>query len=139
MSKSQLAAEQETRSPALIHIMEEYRRAWETRDAELAASLFTEDATYQENPFNELLRGREAIRDYWEQATANHREVRFRWKLLASVANLYLVEWECEFLRPDAGRRLELRGVMLIELRGERIASFREFWHRRETAAAPTA
>jgi hypothetical protein len=31
-------------------------RAWEQRDADAAANLFTENATYQENPFGELLR-----------------------------------------------------------------------------------
>lgn len=139
MAKGQVAAEPEARSAALERILEEYRRAWETGDAELAASLFTEDATYQENPFSEPLAGREAIRRYWGQATASHREVRFRWKRLGSAGNLNFVEWDCEFLRADGGRKLELRGVMLIELRGGRIANFREFWHRRETAGGQAA
>jgi uncharacterized protein (TIGR02246 family) len=112
--------------------MENYRRAWETRDAALAASLFTADATYQENPFSEPFAGREAIRRYWEGATGLHREVRFRWKCVSSIGEAYVVEWEAEFTRGKPGRRFELRGVMLMELRGARIRRFREYWLRRD-------
>ena len=112
-------------------VMETYRLAWETHDAELAAGLFTEDATYQVDPFNTPLEGREAIRRYWEEATRPHRDVRFRWKLAASQGDVHVVEWQVEFTRADAGR-IELRGVMFIELAGERIFRFREYWLRRQ-------
>jgi ketosteroid isomerase-like protein len=51
--------------------LKKYKKAWETRDADLAASLFTRDACYKENPFAEPVIGREAIDDYWAAATAN--------------------------------------------------------------------
>jgi len=38
-----------------------YRRAWIERDADLAATLFTADAIYREQPFQEPFVGREAI------------------------------------------------------------------------------
>jgi ketosteroid isomerase-like protein len=136
MFKSQLAGEPDARSAALEHMMERYRRAWETRDADLAASLFTEDATYQEGPFSEPMAGRAAIRRYWEQATGSHREVRFRWKCVCSVGQLHVVEWQASFVRGEPGLPVELRGVMLIELRGEHIWCFREYWLRRETSGA---
>jgi uncharacterized protein (TIGR02246 family) len=119
-------------APALTRIMETYRRAWETRDAELILDIFSEDATYQENPFSEPLVGHEGIRRYWEQATGNHRDIRFRWRPAYSGESLHVLEWQAEFARTDSGRHVELRGVMLVELRGERIFRFREYWHRRE-------
>ena len=36
-------------------------RAWENHDAQAVEQLFTDNATYQENPFDEALRGRAAI------------------------------------------------------------------------------
>ncbi len=55
-------------------------RAWENRDAQAAADLFTNNATYQENPFDEPLRGRAAIRAYWADVprTQDRHPGRFR-------------------------------------------------------------
>ena len=41
--------------------LDDYRKAWETRDADAAAALFTEDATYREQPYEEPYRGREGV------------------------------------------------------------------------------
>lgn len=43
-----------------------YRRAWETQDDALLASLFTPDATYHNTPFN-AQHGHAAIRKYWDR------------------------------------------------------------------------
>ena len=40
-----------------------YRRAWIERDADAASRLFTEDATYREQPFQAPFVGRTAVRD----------------------------------------------------------------------------
>jgi uncharacterized protein (TIGR02246 family) len=50
--------------------LERYRRAWVERDADAAARLFTEDATYREQPFQAPFVGRTAIRNYWANVTA---------------------------------------------------------------------
>ncbi len=118
----------------LSSLMELYRRAWETRDPDLAVQLFTEDATYQENPFSEPIAGQDGIRHYWEEATRHQRDIRFRWEPISHRGNLHVVEWQAEFTRADSDRRIELRGVMLIELHGDRIFRFREYWHRRENS-----
>ncbi len=121
-------------SATLPRIMESYRRAWQTRDAALVLEIFTEDATYQENPVSTPLAGHAAIRRYWEEATSTHRDIQFRWEPVSSAQNLHVVEWQAEFTRADSGRRIELRGVMFLELRGERIFRFREYWLRRENS-----
>ena len=58
--------------------IEAYRRAWEERDAEAAAALFTSDATYRSNIFEEPHLGREGVRAYWESVTATQSDVRVR-------------------------------------------------------------
>jgi len=42
------------------------KHAWEERDPLAAANLFSVDAVYRETPFEEPMRGREAILKYWE-------------------------------------------------------------------------
>jgi ketosteroid isomerase-like protein len=120
------------RESPLKRIMGTYGRAWETHDAGLVLSVFTEDATYQENPFSEPMAGHGAIRTYWEQATGPHRDVKFHWEETADSGEMHFVEWTCTFTRPDVQGRIELRGIMLIELQGERIFRFREYWVRQQ-------
>ncbi len=118
----------------LERIMQTYGRAWETCDAALVLEVFTEDATYQADPFGAPMLGHAGIHRYWEEATRYHRDICFRWQPISSTEGLDVVEWGVEFTRADSGRRIELRGVMFIELRGERIFRFREYWHRRENS-----
>jgi ketosteroid isomerase-like protein len=42
--------------------IEEYRLAWENMDADAAAALFTPDATYRDNIFEDPHRGQEGVR-----------------------------------------------------------------------------
>jgi uncharacterized protein (TIGR02246 family) len=118
--------------PTLARIMDTYKRAWEQRDPELVLTVFTEDATYHEDPFDQPMAGREAIRRYWQGATESQCDIRFTWRPIASDGELRVVEWEAEYTRAGSGKRVALRGIMLLTLRGDRIARFREYWHRRE-------
>ena len=113
--------------------MEDYRRAWEHQDAALLLTLFTEDATYHENPFNEPLAGHAAIRDYWQRATGNQRDIRFRWRPVHSAGDEHAIEWEAQFTRLEPAQLVELRGMMFLTISGGRIARLREYWHKRET------
>ncbi len=47
--------------------LDAYGQAWETRDADAAAALFTANGTYQWEPFEEPLRGRSAIVRSWRE------------------------------------------------------------------------
>ncbi|RXR25055.1 nuclear transport factor 2 family protein [Oerskovia turbata] len=42
-----------------------YEAAWRGEDRGAVASLFTEDATYARSPYDDPLRGHDAIRDFW--------------------------------------------------------------------------
>src|SRR5215218_8189836 len=52
-----------------------YEVAWESRDADRAAALFSTDATYHEMPFDAPLAGRDKIRAYWAKVTADQRDI----------------------------------------------------------------
>ena len=45
-------------------------QAWVERDPDTARALFTEDATYLEQPYGETFVGPQGVRDYWERVTA---------------------------------------------------------------------
>lgn len=54
---------------------ESYARAWVEMDAEAAADLFAEDATYRSFIFDEPHIGRDGVRAYWSEVTATQSEV----------------------------------------------------------------
>ena len=63
----------------------EYGRAWENRDAAAAGELFTDDASYRESPFDEPVRGRAAIIEYWSDNVKSQEEIRFDYEILSAT------------------------------------------------------
>jgi len=55
-----------------------YASAWRERDAEAAASLFTEGSSYRSHPLQEAHEGSAGVHSYWETVTATQDEVDVR-------------------------------------------------------------
>ena len=110
--------------------LEAYGRAWENRDPEAAAELFSENATYRETPFDEPARGREAIFEYWARATAGQDGVRFGHEVLMVDGDMGVARWRASFERVRAGTAVELDGIFVVRMDADgRCEEFREWWH----------
>lgn len=95
--------------------------------------LFTEGATYQWGPFEEPLRGREAIRARWTDAVGAQAEVSFGHEPLAVTEAWGLARWWVSFAVPAAGLRVRLEGIFQIALDDDGLCSeFREWWNAEE-------
>ena len=114
--------------------LERYRKAWEKADADLAASLFTRDAVYQETPFFHPVVSRDAIRAYWHRATRNQKDVKFVFRKPLVHSNALVVEWTGSFTHASSGKRRELSGVLLARFKGEQARGFRQYWHQHRLA-----
>jgi uncharacterized protein (TIGR02246 family) len=111
--------------------MDAYTRAWEDRDPEAAADLFTADANYFETPFEAPARGRGGIRDYWSDATRYQEGIEFSYEVLATTENAGIAHWHTVFTRLTANSTVELDGIFLVELDADgRCTEFREWWHK---------
>ncbi len=111
--------------------LEKYKKAWETRDADLAASLFTRDARYKENPFREPIIGREAIHDYWAAATANQEDIRFTVTNSLHTGYVLIAEWTCTYRDRATAKRREMAGMFFADFYGNQVRAFREYWQSR--------
>ncbi|MBI1940851.1 MAG: nuclear transport factor 2 family protein [Acidobacteria bacterium] len=123
--RSQLTA------PTAKKFLATYREAWENRNAELAASLFTRDAHYWETPFGEPIVGREGIFAYWKAATDTQNDIHFSVRQFFQARYSLLAEWSCTYTHRPSGERRELAGMLLAEFYGKQVRTFREYWHRR--------
>ncbi len=113
--------------------LEAYKAAWEKRDPDAAAALFAEMAVYQETPYRDPMRGRAAIRAYWEHVPRTQDEVHFHFEVLAVTGDVGIARWWASFVKIPAGKRVHLDGVAVINFDGEgKCRLFREWWHKRE-------
>ena len=124
--------------PDLTHgegqdLLEAYKQAWERRDPDLAVDLFSEDAEYRDDPFEEPMRGSNAIRAYWNEAAATQANVEFDAERIWVVGRTVLASWHAAFTRRATAQRVRIRGFMTLELDQDgKVHRFREWWHRRE-------
>jgi hypothetical protein len=113
--------------------LDAYGQAWESRNPQAAAALFTEDGTYQVTPFLEPMRGRKAIFDYWSEVARTEESIKFDYEILIANAELNIARWSASFLRVPPGLQTELDGIFLISLdKHGRCKSLREWWHKQQ-------
>ncbi len=108
--------------------IEAYRRAWEDRDDEALGALFTRDAVYRSHPFRDPLRGREAIRAYWRDATGPLTSAAVEFGMPVTDGPRTAVEWWA-ILR-DEQATSTLPGALLLRFDDQgKCEELREYWH----------
>lgn len=113
--------------------LEAYGRAWESRDPQAAAELYTGDGTYQVTPFLEPLRERQAILDYWTEVASTEQDVSFGHEILAVTEQFGIAHWHASFVRSPPGLPTKLDGIFLIRQNAEgKCTSLREWWHKQQ-------
>jgi uncharacterized protein (TIGR02246 family) len=108
--------------------IEGYRRAWEAGDAELVIRLFTEDASYRSNPFEEPHVGHDGIRAYWEGVTSQQRDARVSMGRPFVDGDRVAVEWWTRMT--SEGEEVTLPGCLLLRFGPDgRCNDLREYWN----------
>ena len=108
--------------------IEGYRLAWESRDAEAAARLFTPDATYRSNIFEDAHQGRDGVREYWRTVTSTQSEVLVRMGRPFVDGPRVVVEWWTTM--KVEGEEITLPGCLLLDFDEEGLCRrLREYWH----------
>jgi len=116
---------------ALKTWLEAYGRAWMSRDAHAAASLYTSDGTYQVTPFTPPICGHEAILKYWTGVCETERDIQFGYEILTTTAEIGVARWWASFFIIPQQLDTKLDGVFVITLDNSgRCTSLREWWHK---------
>jgi len=117
--------------------LDTYGRAWEGKDSDAFIGCFAPDALYAWGPWDEPLRGRGAIRERFERATARQEAVRFGHEPLAITPNERgIARWWVSMTIPADGTVEEDEGIFLVSLDADgRCTEFREWWNGRSRPA----
>ena len=108
--------------------LEAYRRAWEDEDADAAAALFDERATYRANIFEEPYLGRDGVREYWQTVTRTQEDVRVAMGCPFADGSRVAAEFWTT-MRND-GADITLPGCLLLEFGQDGLClALREYWH----------
>jgi SnoaL-like domain len=105
-----------------------YRQAWIDRDANAAAALFTADATYAEQPYEDAIVGRKGVHDYWSRVTATQSAIEMKFGAPISAGDRCVVEWWTTLA--NDGVPITLAGCFLLQFDASgQCRSLREYWH----------
>jgi len=124
------AHEQELSTAQVKAWLDGYKSAWEMRDADAAAALFTADASYREQPYSSPFEGRSSIRQYWSEVTSDQRDVEFRYEILTTYGHTAIAHWTARFRNASNGTQVMLEGLFLLEFSKDGLcSSLKEWWH----------
>lgn len=116
--------------------LDAYRKAWVERDADAAAALFTEGATYAEKPYDDVFVSRSGVRDYWARVTETHTDVEVRYGTPINVGNRTAVEWWTTLT--SRGVPITLAGAFVLTFDESGLCrTLREYWHFAEGTELP--
>jgi predicted SnoaL-like aldol condensation-catalyzing enzyme len=108
--------------------LEAYRHAWEEENAEAAAALFAEDATYRSNIFEDAYEGRDGVRAYWTSVTSTQEDVRVL--MGAPFVDGDRVAAEFWTTMVNDGAEITLPGCLLLRFGADGLCTaLREYWH----------
>ncbi|MBI2994301.1 MAG: nuclear transport factor 2 family protein [Gammaproteobacteria bacterium] len=139
LSAAEPAAQTVLSQEALAAWLTSYGEAWETRSADKAVTLFSADATYQDDPYQAPHLGHAGIHKYWSGVTENQRNVKFASKILGVSGATGFAQWTAEFDVEPSKSHILLNGVFVLEFDADgKCRSLREWWHLKtdEPAAA---
>jgi ketosteroid isomerase-like protein len=116
-------------------ILNTYGRAWTKRDTSLILSIFEKDATYWEKWYGSPHKGQKGIAAYWNDTIVG-KESQIKFKVLNYwiAGNTILAEWEARFKKNYPGvkrKNKHLRGMLILEMKGNKIKSLREIWQKK--------
>jgi hypothetical protein len=108
--------------------IEGYRLAWVNRDPEAAAALFSEDASYRSNIFEEPHRGRAGVREYWGSVTNTQSDVEVM--MGSPFVDGSRVAVEFWTMMKVGGEEVTLPGCLLLDFDEAGLCRrLREYWH----------
>jgi hypothetical protein len=124
-------------APSLFErLLSEFGKAWEAGLPAAMAAVFTDDGAFFPGPFEEPMRGRAAIADYWSDVPREQSAISFRYGEIFVAGPWFATEFKCTYRRIRTGEWIEISGALFCETGAENVTEMRMYWDR-STVRAP--
>jgi len=123
----------------LTNWLDAYRHCYENADPARLVTLFTDDATYQEHPYMELVHARD-FHEFWSYVVNNAAQRHIDFRVFCVNETQAVVNWTATAVRIATGEHREGDGVFHLTFDSEhRCSRLREWqsWHIVDTALEP--
>ncbi len=113
--------------------LQEYKIAWEEKNPQKAADLFTDSAEYYETPFDNSIVGKVKILEYWNEVTRLQKDIEFNYEIIKVQNNIGYCKWSARFTRVTNLKEVKLEGIFEVIFEPSGLCKlFKEWWHRKE-------
>ena len=118
--------------------LDRYIAAWRSNEREPIVALFADDATYRYRPFDDPLRGREAIADGWLASPDEPDSWEAAYRPIAIEGNLAVANGRSRYFQADRTKvRAEYDNIFVMRFDEKgRCSDFTEWFVERPKAAA---
>lgn len=115
-------------------LIETYGKAWETKDPELIATIFTEEATYND-PKEPENNGLEAIKEYWRYKVIGEQDdIKFDIRHIWVDGDAVIAEWHATFKDTKRNLFIDMTEVAIFTVSGDKFSALREYYKSAKTA-----
>lgn len=116
-------------------LLVEFGNAWENGRPALMAAIFAEDATFIPGPFEEAVKGRTAIAEYWRDVPVEQSAISFRAGEIFLAGPWFATEFSCTYRRIRTGEWIRVSGALFCETAAGKIQEMRMYWDRAPVSA----
>ena len=116
-------------------VVEQHMKAWSSRDVDGIVACFTEDSTFTDLAMQETFEGHAGIRQFAESTFGAFSEFQWTADQMLEDGDRVCTEWHFSALQkidipgmPATGKRADIPGVTVDELRDGRIHRHRDYW-----------
>ena len=114
-----------------------YGSAWEAKDTDDFAALFSHQARYYWTPFDEPRRGRAEIATAFLKATSAQRGIHFVFDILHIDGHRGAAHWKCSFERIATDTSVQVDGILMTQMDGVGLCDeLREWWSMCDKSAS---
>lgn len=113
-------------------LIDTFAKGWERTQPETILSVFADDPVFQDSPFSEPIRGRDALRQYWADTPYHQADVHVATGEIFVAGPWFSTEIRVTYRRRRTGELVETRGALFCETDGDRVTEMRMYWHRQE-------
>ncbi len=111
-----------------INWLDNFKKAWENRNPEKAASLFSKDVVYFESPLNEPCENWDTVLKLWKVVPENQKDVNFSYEIILSDEKIAVVNWKLSRIKLPTNEKEVIDGIFLLSLDSGGLCKFFKQW-----------